>query len=1118
METTLPILSVFLFVALIGLTWWYARSTGRLLNHFRERLAVIQQQAHASGKKVEAFNGQILEEFNKRQLVADRLKESEARFAAFMQHAPGTAIVRDADGRYLFANETWETFCDRQPQDWVGKSVEEILPRDFVDRVRELDRKVLASGEPLETVETFERQGQKHFWLIKRFPIPSPTDQGTTIGSVGIDITDRRQTEEALSQEKERYRILAEESPLGLAIISKNGTYKYLNPKFVSMFGYTLADVPHGRVWFERAFPDPEYRRQAMSAWINDLLPSNSGPPRPRTFKVTCKDGFEKTINFRAVSLSSGDHFVIYEDVSGRHRAQEELKRSEFKYRTLVNQIPAVVFKGYADWSVEFFDRKIEELVGYPLEEFNLRRMKWSDVILEEDLQPTQEILKQALKTTQSYVREYRIRNKNGEIRWLQSRGQIFCRPDGKIDYITGVFFDITKQKETEEALQAERNRLETITRHMGAGLAVIDPDYHIVWANQVLKEASGNCEGTECQAALHHSPEICSVCGLREIFQEGREKVVHETHVEGGHGDQIWSEIITTPIHGDKGEVTAALQLVIPITERKRAEEALRQSENLYRLLAENVRDVIWTANMDLELTFVSPSTQLLSGYSPDEVKNKRLDELLKPASVDEVGKAFAEAMAAVSQEPWDPGRTWTLEAEIICKDGSTLWTETKASFLYDADGQPVGVLGVSRDISKRKNAEMALRRREAILAAVSFAAENFLQTESWEHDIQEILEPLSQAVMASRAYIFENHRAENGDLLTSQRYEWVAPGIPPQIDNPGLQRLNWREAGFHRWEEELSNGRLLAGHVREFPTLEQELLRAQDIKSVLVVPIFTGQEWWGFIGFDECHQEREWSKAELEALKAAASTLGAAILHELAEKALKDSENKLRSLSCQLLDAQEHERKRLAVELHDELGHALLTLKLRLESLEDQLLPQQVSLKQEAGEIIRFLLETIDEVRRLYLDLSPGDLEDLGLTNALEALIEDFAALQKNIRYSIHLENLDGLFELPVQTAIYRVVQEALTNIGKHAEPQEISLAIRKDTNLVSFTIADDGKGFDMSDVLSARKSLGLLAMEERVKILGGSFSLWSQKNQGTKVFFTIPLTEGGKLRCSL
>jgi PAS domain S-box-containing protein len=1112
MEATLPILTVLVFVILVGLTWWYTRSASHTLKQFQERLTVIQQQANATNQKLQSFQAQILEEGKERQHLEDSLKESEARFAAFMQHLPGTAIIRDANSRYQFANAAWETFFERQPGDWTGKSLEEILPSDLAHRVQDLDRKVLESGQTLETVETFEREGRKHFWLVKLFPIPSPTAQGLTIGAVGIDITDRRQTEEALSQEKERYRILAEESPLGLSIISKNGTYKYLNPKFVSMFGYTLADVPHGRVWFERAFPDPAYRRQARSAWINDLLPSNTGPAKPRTFTVTCKDGFEKTINFRAVSLSSGDHFVIYEDVSGRHRAQEELKRSEFKYRTLVNQIPAVVFKGYADWSVDFFDKKIEELAGYPQEEFNARRMKWCDIILEEDLLATKEVMKKALKTTRSYVREYRIRNRNGEIRWIQSRGQIFCRPDGKIDYITGVFFDITKQKETEEALQAERNRLETITRHMGAGLAVIDPDYQIVWANQVLKEASGNCEGTQCYTALHHSSEACSICGLQEIFQEGRDKVVHETHVVDSQGRQNWSEIITTPIHGDKGEVAAALQLVIPITERKRAEEALRQSENLYRLLAENVRDVIWTANLDLEVTFVSPSAHLLSGYSPEEVKSKRLDELLTAESLEVAGKTYAEALSSVTREPRDPGRTWTLEVEMVCKDGSTLWTEVKASFLWDAAGKPVGILGVSRDISKRKNAELALRRREAILAAVSFAAGRFLQTESWEIDIQEILEGLGQAVTASRAYIFENHLPGNGNLLTSQRYEWVASGIPPQIDNPALQNIPYREAGFQRWEEELSRGHLLAGHVREFPPLEQELLRAQDIKSILVVPIFTGLDWWGFIGFDECHQEREWSMAELEALKTAASTLGAAILNERAEKALKESENKLRSLSCQLLDAQEHERKRLAVELHDELGHALLTLKLRLESLEDQLLPQQVSLKQEAGEIIRFLLETIDEVRRLYLDLSPGDLEDLGLTNALEALIEDFAALQKSIRYTIHLENLDGLFELPVQTAIYRVVQEALTNIGKHAEPEEISLAIRKDTRLVSFTIADDGRGFDMSDVLAAKKSLGLLAMEERVKILGGSFSLWSQKGQGTKVSFTIPLSEGG------
>jgi PAS domain S-box-containing protein len=225
-------------------------------------------------------------------------------------------------------------------------------------------------------------------------------------------------------------------------------------------------------------------------------------------------------------------------------------------------------------------------------------------------------------------------------------------------------------------------------------------------------------------------------------------------------------------------------------------------------------------------------------------------------------------------------------------------------------------------------------------------------------------------------------------------------------------------------------------------------------------------------------------------------------------AEDALRDSEKKLRSLTAQLLTAQENERKRLAAELHDELGHALLTLKLKLEALAEQLQPQQVSLKIEISKILRFISETIGEVRRLYLDLNPGDLEDLGLTAALESMIEDFVALQKKIAWEVKIDNLDGLFPLPVQTAIYRVVQEALTNIGKHASPNHVSLAAHREDGHVAFVIDDNGRGFDRNKVFIEKNTLGLLSMEERVKILGGDFELVSMENRGTRISFTIPL----------
>jgi two-component system sensor histidine kinase NreB len=125
---------------------------------------------------------------------------------------------------------------------------------------------------------------------------------------------------------------------------------------------------------------------------------------------------------------------------------------------------------------------------------------------------------------------------------------------------------------------------------------------------------------------------------------------------------------------------------------------------------------------------------------------------------------------------------------------------------------------------------------------------------------------------------------------------------------------------------------------------------------------------------------------------------------------------------------------------------------------------------------------------------------------------MIEEIASLQKKVKWSIMLDNLDGLFPLPVQTAIYRVVQEALTNIGKHAKAKNVSIIAKRESNRISVNIEDDGRGFEASEVLDAKRSLGLLSMEERVKILGGTFTLSSQKKRGTRISFTVPFLEGG------
>jgi len=195
-----------------------------------------------------------------------------------------------------------------------------------------------------------------------------------------------------------------------------------------------------------------------------------------------------------------------------------------------------------------------------------------------------------------------------------------------------------------------------------------------------------------------------------------------------------------------------------------------------------------------------------------------------------------------------------------------------------------------------ERKLAIKLLRRRDDILKAVHLFSERFLRMPLTESSIEPILKILGHATEVSRVYIFENRSRKDGTLVTSQRHEWVAPGIKSQFDNDNLQEVPWLEAGFKRWVKTLESHELIYGHVNDFPGPEKKFLSAQNIISIMVAPIFVGSDWWGIIGFDDCLLAREWSPVEIEALKTAANVLGAAIQRTQAEEALLESEEKYR------------------------------------------------------------------------------------------------------------------------------------------------------------------------------------------------------------------------------
>ena len=223
-----------------------------------------------------------------------------------------------------------------------------------------------------------------------------------------------------------------------------------------------------------------------------------------------------------------------------------------------------------------------------------------------------------------------------------------------------------------------------------------------------------------------------------------------------------------------------------------------------------------------------------------------------------------------------------------------------------------------------------------------------------------------------------------------------------------------------------------------------------------------------------------------------------------------LAEANEALHLLSSHLLTAQERERRRISLELHDELGQSLTVLKLQLRSMICNLQENEEARQESCENTLTYVDQIIENVRRLSRDLSPSILEDLGLTAALKWLIEDFAK-HSGIDISLTLPNIDNLFSSDSQIIIYRIFQEALSNIGKHAQASKAAVTIEKGEGSIFFLIEDDGKGFDMKQVESrypTEKSLGLVAMDERARMLGCILHVDSQMNKGTRLSFKTPI----------
>jgi PAS domain S-box-containing protein len=308
---------------------------------------------------------------------------------------------------------------------------------------------------------------------------------------------------------------------------------------------------------------------------------------------------------------------------------------------------------------------------------------------------------------------------------------------------------------------------------------------------------------------------------------------------------------------------------------ETEQRAELLAESERTLRLVYEAIgsgvlvmdpQGIVVTANAAAEEIFGIAAARLI-GKPPGLVDV----QLLADGSIVPVREKPAPRVA----------RNRRAERKLILSfvhpDHRRRWIQVDVVPLIGTDGDLTRVVSSFIDITEQKASEEALRRRDQILQAVAFAAENLLRSPEWEHSLDDVLRRLGAATGVSRVYIVPNDTSA-ADLRDDAHHEWTAAGIPSRgVYLPG--------GGPPRWQRILRDGGIVQGELRSFPSDEQQLLAAQGVCSIVLVPILIGTAWWGLIGFDDCVEERTWQPSLIEALKTAAGTLGAAILRRRAE-----------------------------------------------------------------------------------------------------------------------------------------------------------------------------------------------------------------------------------------
>ena len=416
------------------------------------------------------------------------------------------------------------------------------------------------------------------------------------------------------------------------------------------------------------------------------------------------------------------------------------------------------------------------------------------------------------------------------------------------------------------------------------------------------------------------------------------------------------------------------------------------------------------------------------------------------------------------------------------------------------------------------------ALLQRDKILQSVRFAAQRFLSTSRWDNVIQEVLGKVGEAAAVSRVCVFENHGNDKNEALTSQRFEWAAAGVETQIANPGLQNFPWIESGLSHWVAQFQASECVSTNAQVWTPAERAVLEPLGIQSLLLIPIFVENHWWGFLGLTDCREIRQWTEAERDSLRAAADMLGAAIARQHTQDALlhaKESAEAASQAKSQFLANMSHE---IRTPITGVMGMLQLLQRTTLDEKQRRYVSNTMT---SADALLTVIGDVLD-----FSKIEAGKLELKATTFSLPEVLERSVGLlaeraeAKGLEVAYHVAEAVPRQLVGDPDRLRQVLLNLLSNAVKFTEQGTVVVScalaeITADAVTLRFEVKDTGSGiapaqqtmifeaFCQADNSMSRThggtGLGLTICRQLVRLMGGQIGVESVLGQGSLFWFS-------------